>query len=335
MSRQIIKRQHVVPQFYLKSFAVQTKPNLFKIFCYFKQYKNKIKRLEVINVAVKKFFYDDNKLPQPIENYLSVREKDLSRTYHKVIREKSINSLSNKERTFLVYLTYFQYIRTEYMRTKANQIFKDILEREKSNYLKDHSIEDWNVFNEFGTTEHPIRIQKLLIVVNNEYLEYWRDKVNKSLLNIIKTILKLKTKILNKFFNLNQILLEIKQPNLEFYTSDHPILFYSKKNLKDDEGKTFVNIYDPNTQIFYPLSPKLCLNFYSSKIFSDYKQKYPTMKIELYKSDANEIILINKLVTHEAHRMIFSKSGRFKIAQSYLDQDPNLRDINQRRFYKR
>ena len=59
------------------------------------------------------------------------------------------------------------------------------------------------------------------------------------------------------------------------------------------------------------------------------------MKKELYKSDANEIILINKLVTHEAHRMIFSKSGRFKIAQSYLDQDPNLRDINQRRFYKR
>ncbi len=334
MSRQVKKRQHVVPQFYLKSFAVQTKPNLFKIFCYFKQHKNEIKRLEVKNVAVKKFFYDDNKLPQPIENYLSVTEKDLSRTYNKVIREKSINSLSNKERTFLVYLTYFQYIRTEYMRTKAKQIFKDVFEKEKSNYLKDHSIDEWKEFNKFGTTKHPIRIQKLLIVVNDGYLEHWRNKVNKSTLNIIKIILKLKTKILNTFFNLNQILLEIKQPNLEFFTSDHPILFYSKNNLKDDEGKAFVNIHDPQTQIFYPLSPNLCLNFYSSKIFSNYKQNYPTMKKELYKSDANEIILINKLVTHEAHRMIFSKSGRFKIAQSYLDQNPNLRDINQRRFYK-
>ena len=335
MSKQVKKRQHVVPQFYLKSFAVQTKPDLFKIFCYFKQHKNEIKRLEVKNVAVKNFFYDDNKLPQPIENYLSFRETDLSRTYNKVIREKSINNLNKKERTHLVYLTYFQYIRTEYTRTKSKQLLKDILKREKSNYLKNHNLEEWNEFNEYGTTKHPIRIQKLLIVADDDYVEYRRDKETKSNLNIIKIILKLKNKLLNTFFSLNQILLEIKQPSLEFYTNDHPILFYSKKNLKDDEGKTFLNIHDPQTQIFYPLSPKLCLNFYSSKIFSNYKQKYPTMKKELYKSDVNEINLINKLVTHEAYRMIFSKSGRFNIAQSYLDQNPNLRDINQRRFYKR
>ena len=335
MSKQITKRQHVVPQFYLKSFAVQTKPDLFKIFCYFKQQKNKIKRLEVKNVAVKKFFYDDNKLPQPIENYLSFTEEDLSRTYYKIIREKSINNLNEKERTYLVYLTYFQYIRTEYTRTKTTQILKDALEKEKSNYLKDHSIEELNKYNEFGTTKHPIRIQKLLIVVDDDYVEYWRDKVHKSTLNIIKIILKLKSKILNTFFNLNQILLEIKHPNLEFYTNDHPILFYSKHILKDDEGMAFLDIHDSQTQIYYPLSPKLCLNFYNGKIFSDYRQNYPNMKKELYKSDVNEVNLINKLVTHEAYRMIFSKSGRFKISQSYLDQNPKFRDINLRRFYKR
>lgn len=334
MSKQITKRQHVVPQFYLKSFAVQTKLDHFKIFCYFKQQKNKIKRLEVKDVAVKKFFYDDNKLPQPIESYLSFTEKDLSRTYHKIIKEKSINNLNEKERRYLVYLTYFQYVRTEYTRTKAIQILNDALEKEKINYLKDHTIEEWNRFKEFGTTKHPIRLQKLLIVVNDDYVEYWRDKVNKSTLNIIKIILKLKTKILNSFFNLNQILLEIKQPSLEFYTNDHPILFYSKRPVKDNEGLTFVNIYDSYTQIYYPISPKLCLNFYNSKIFSDYRQKYPNMKKELYKSDVNEVNLINKLVTHEAYRMIFSKSGRFKIAQSYLDQNPKFRDINLRRFYK-
>ena len=334
MSKQIKKRTHVVPQFYLKSFAVQTKPDLFKIFCYFKQQKNKIKRLEVKNVAVKKFFYDDNKLPQPIESYLSFTEKDLSRTYHKIIKEKSINNLNEKERRCLVYLTYFQYVRTEYTRTKTTQILKDALEKEKSNYLKDHGIEEWNKYNEFGTTKHPIRIQKLLIVVDDDYVEYWRDKVNKSTLNIIKIILKLKTKILNRLFNLNQILLEIKSDDLEFYTSDHPILFHSKRTVKDDEGLTFLNIYDSYTQIYYPLSPKLCLNFYDNKIFHDYKKKYPFMKKELYKSDINEVVLINKLVTHEAYRMIFSKSGRFTVAQSYLDQNPKFRDINLRRFHK-
>ncbi len=334
MSKQITKRQHVVSQFYLKSFAVQTKPGHFKIFCYFKQQKNKIERLEVKDVAVKKFFYDDNKLPQPIESFLSFTEKDLSRTYYKIVKEKSINNLNEKERKYLVYFTYFQYVRTEYTRTKAEQILKDIIEKEKSNYLKDHTIEEWNEFKEFGTTKHPIRLQKLLIVVDDNYLEYWRDKVNLSTLNIIKTILKLKTKILNTFFNLNQILLEIKQSNMEFYTSDHPVLFYSKNTRKDDEGNAFLNIHDSQTQIYYPLSPKLCLNFYNSKIFSDYRQKYPYMKKELYKSDVNEVNLINKLVTHEAYRMIFSRSGRFNIAQSYLDQNPKFREINLRRFYK-
>ncbi len=335
MSKQIKKRQHVVPQFYLKSFAVQTKLDLFKIYCYFKQQKNKIKRLEVKNVAVKKFFYDDNILPQPIETYLSFMEENLSRTYYKIIREKSINNLNEKERTYLVYLTYFQYIRTEYMRTKTIQILNDTLKEENPNYLRNHSIEEWNKFNEFGTTKHPIRIQKLLIVVDDDYVEYWRDKVKKSTLNIINIILKLKNKILNSLFNLNQILLEIKNDSLEFYTSDHPILFHSKRTIKDDEGLTFLNIYDSYTQIYYPLSPKLCLNFYNNKIFSEYKKKYPNMKKELYKSDINEVILINKLITHEAYRMIFSKSGRFNIAQSYLDQNPKFREINLRRFYKR
>jgi len=318
----------------LRSFAVETKPGVFKIFCYFKQEKNKIKRLEVKNVAVKKFFYDDNNLPQPIENYLSFAEEDLSRTYHKIIRERSINNLTEKEKSYVVFLTYYQYVRTEYMRTKNKQILNDIIEKEKFDYLKNHSIEEWDKFKEIGTFKHPIRLQKLLIVANDDYVEYWKNKVEESTLKIIITILNLKKKILNTFFNLDQLLLEIKDSNLEFYTNDHPILFHSKQSIKDDNGQTFVNIYDPYTQIFYPLSPKLCLNFYNSKIFSDYKKKYPNMKKELYNSDINDVIFINQLVTHEAYRMIFSKSGRFKIAQNYLDQNPEFRNLNQRRFYK-
>ncbi|MFW9874012.1 MAG: DUF4238 domain-containing protein [Candidatus Thorarchaeota archaeon] len=334
MSKQIKRRQHIIPQFYLKSFAVQTKPNLYKIYCYFKQQKNKIKRLGVKNVAVKSFFYDDDKFPQPIETYLSFTEKDLSKTYHKIIKEKSIKNLSKKERSHIVYLTYIQYVRTEYMRTKIIQIFKDLLEKEKSKYLVNHSIDEWNDFNEFGITKHPIRLQKLLIVVNNEYLEYWRGKIDDSLLRIINIMLKVKNKILNKLFNSKQILLEIKSDNLEFYTCDHPILFYSKRSIQDDEGLTFLNIYDSYTQIYYPLSPKLCLNFYDSKIFYDYEKKFSNLKKELYKSDINDIALINKLATHEAYRMIFSKSGRFNIAQKYLDQNSKFRELNQRRFYK-
>ena len=334
MSKNIKKRQHVVPQFYLNCFAVQTKPNLFKIYCYFKQYKNKIKRPKVEDVAVKKFFYDDGTLPQPIENYLSLTERDLSRTYHKVIREWAINTLNKKEKTNLVYLTYFQYIRTEYMREKSTQLFNDISQKEKLNYLRDHTIEEWDRLNEFSTTKHPINVQKLLIVIDDDYVRHWSKKVNQSYLNIMKTLLNLKKRIVNTLFNLNQTLLEIKDDSQEFYTSDHPILFYSKKAVEDDEGMTFLEILDPHTQIYYPLSPKLCLNFYNSSIFNDYETKYPNMKRELYKSDIKEVILINKLVTHEAYRMIFSRTGRFNVAQRYLDDNPKFRDLHLRRFLK-
>ncbi len=54
------------------------------------------------------------------------------------------------------------------MRTKAIQILKDATEKEKSNYLKDQTIKEYNEFKEFGTTKHPIRLQKLLIVVDDD-----------------------------------------------------------------------------------------------------------------------------------------------------------------------
>ena len=189
MSKNIKKRQHIVPQFYLKSFAVQTKPNRFKIYCYFKQHKNKIERLEVENVAVKKFFYDEAYPPQPIENYLSISEQELSKTYHKIIREKAISTLNKKEKADLIYLAYFQYVRTEYMREKTIQLFNDILEKERSNYLKKHSVEEWKRFNEYGTNKHPIRVQKLLIVLDDDYINHWSKVVSQSLLNIMKTLL--------------------------------------------------------------------------------------------------------------------------------------------------
>ena len=68
------------------------KKDNFKIFCFLKE-TNKIIRSNIENIAAIKFFYDKYQ-PQPIENYLSVTEKDLSRTYNKIVKNRSIESLS-------------------------------------------------------------------------------------------------------------------------------------------------------------------------------------------------------------------------------------------------
>lgn len=255
-----------------------TKSKVYKTFCLFKQQKNKIQKINIENIAVRNFFYDGNIAHQPIETYLSHVESDFSKTYYKIIKEASIENLSERENEILIYLTYIQYMRTEYMRTKSMQIFNDALKEERKSYLKTHTVDEWNRYYNFGTTKHPIRMQKLLLVVNDKYLKYWSDKKDKSTIDVIKIMLNLKENILATFLQNDKVLLEIMEPKLEFYTSDHPILFYSNQSIKDDEGLSFVNIHDSKTILYYPLTPKLCLKYYNKAFYGNYDKKYSNKK---------------------------------------------------------
>lgn len=320
------KIQHIVPRFYLKQFALQTKKDNYKIFCFLKE-TNKVIRPNIENVAAIKFFYDKYQ-PQPIENYLSITEKDLSRTYNKIVENRSIESMSKKERFDLTYLTYFQYIRTEYQRTKARQILNYELDQDKSRLIEKYGLEGYKEYRKHILEKYAIKLQKILIVIDNWYANKISKKFNP---NILRSLLNLKTRIIRHIHNLNPLLLELYNSNYEFYTSDHPIVFYNDASTINDEGITFLDIFDKRTQIFYPLSPDLCLMFYNNDVFG-FDQKYSNKKQLLYKSDFNKILLINNLITNEAFRAIFSRNGQFNTARNYLDKHPEARNVTKRRF---
>jgi len=100
------KHQHVVPRFYLKQFSEEVEKDNFQIYCLYKRINSKPFRTNIKNVAVKNFFYDQFP-PQPIENYLSVTENDLSKTYYRIIERSSVNHITKLERKHLTYLIYF------------------------------------------------------------------------------------------------------------------------------------------------------------------------------------------------------------------------------------
>ena len=301
-------RQHTVPRFYLRKFSFrQTNTNAWT-YAYFKE-KDVKAPVNIKKISAPKFFYDKYQ-PQPVENYLSIAESDLSRTYHKILEQRSLLNLNRKELLKICYLTFFQYVRTQYMRTKAKQIFSSIEDSKK-------------------ISTHAKKYQKLLIVMNDNWI---KEMKTSKWLKVGKKLLTIKKKFIKFLLNQNKMLFEIKSKKRFFYTSDHPISFDSIKKV-DDDGIKFVNIYDKSTKVYYPLSPKLCLLFYDKHSYPEYR-RYPNQKKLIRDKVDKEYTLINKLTTHEAYLSLYSFKNDFSIAKEYLDKNPEYRDPNVRRVIK-
>lgn len=323
------KLQHYVPQFYLRQFAFKEENDKYFLKSLFKNQGNVVKEINVKYVASEKYFYDRD-YPQPIENYLSIAENDISKTYHKIIERRSLLNLIGKDKFHLVMFTYFQFVRTNSARTKFHQIFNNELKKLKQDHIAKKGLESFKKLKEYVLKKYVKKVQKILIYIDDSTYEIMKKNYSPSRL---KTLLNKKKEIIAHLKSLDFHLLEIKDSNLEFYSSDNPIGFYSKDAQMDGEGLTFLNILDKSTQIFFPFSPKFCIILFDSHIY-DYKLKYPEKKQVLTEVDGAFIRLINDVITLEAKRIIISKSGDFKFALEFLDKNPYARHINRRRIKK-
>jgi len=109
--------QHYVPRFYLKSFARQKKPNKFIIRCYNKETEEKYEQ-NITQAAMERYFYDDGETPA-IENLLSRIEGFHAEVYHKIIREESIEHLTQYDKFMICH-----YIMIQNERTRSTRIRK-------------------------------------------------------------------------------------------------------------------------------------------------------------------------------------------------------------------
>ncbi len=322
------KRQHVVPRFYLKQFSEEVEKDNFQIYCLYKRLNSKPFRTNIKNVAVKKFFYDQFP-PQPIENYLSVTENDLSKTYYRIIERSLVNHITKLERKHLTYLIYFQYIRTESQRKKMMMLMRDLFNEFKHEFEKKYNNNQMKKLKEIWFKRDKI-YQNYLIVLNRDYLTNPNIKFNK---NILRILLNLKLKILEHLNSLNLVLYKIVEKNLFFFTSDNPVIYYNQKAIKDKEGILIFNIFDKFTRVYYPLTPKLCIMLFNNQIFNINKIS-SNKEIILTNQKIKEINFINRLIIHESYRFTFSKNEDFQFIINLLQENPDYYDLNRRRHKK-
>jgi len=98
------KRQHYIPQFYLKSFSQPTYR--------FDKTNDSIEQRNPRTIGMEKNFYDVNGLPHgTIEDFLSKHDDKFSKAYHRLIETQDLDTLTQEQNT-----DFFLFLGTQFLR---------------------------------------------------------------------------------------------------------------------------------------------------------------------------------------------------------------------------
>ncbi len=302
-------KQHYVPQFYLKRFATH-KAQSYKLKCYNKESGNEFEE-NIRNIGMENYFYDKGGPPQ-IEALFADKEKIHSKIYQKIISQKSIAKIKSEEKYGISEYIFYQNERTRSSRERNKQITKEV-------YLKLQQTENLPNFDDL-----PLKYQKWLIesrgkmgqlnILFNEFIDERGEAHGPD--EIINYISQLE-------WNLTK-----NNLSLEFYTSDHPIVVYNPIY----KGEQIIG-YGSNSyraegvEIYFPLTPRLCLILYDEK-----KSEYRKVKSERLVIE-KELAWINTQIIAKAHRLVFTKNNDFRFVQKCLEEYPELSDPSRERIY--
>lgn len=303
--------QHYVPQFYLKKFARNTKPRKYIINCFDKTTGKKFTR-NIKDIAMEKYFYD-NQEPPIVENIFAYLESHSSIIYDKIIEEESIENLTDSQRTIFSLFIFFQYSRTRGAREFFSQVAKLVYKHfeENKNYPKINNF-DPQILKKF-LEDRGYSAQINIMFGPRE------EKVNK-----ILTIAEETSKLI---FNLDW---NITKNNFkrEFFTGDHPVIIYNPySDEKIIKGYGIQAFKSPGVEIFFPLTPKLCLIIYDKRV-SGYKDVSSERNVK-----KKELDWINTQIIAESYRLIFTKGNDFQFVKQVLKDYSELKNINRNRIY--
>ncbi len=306
------KRQHFVPKFYLREFARKKKSGEFIIRAY---NKAMLKQLEpnISKVAVERYFYDAND-PPIIENFLSLLESDFAKVIKKIINERSLDNLNDKDYTILCNLIVNFNERTKSAEIRNRQIAKLLHEKKEEkgegSLLKDLSEEEMERW--FKKKGKIGLLVGMLAIYSDEYEE------NKVFLDNVK-----------KMLNLHWML-GFNNTEHELYTSDHPVVIINPdKNEVPIAGFGSYAYSSRGVEIYLPLSPYLCL-IICDPIHSTYKG-YTKNRVMLH---IEEVKWLNSLTINNAFMFVFSKGMDFQFVKKKLLERPELKNPYRKRVHK-
>ncbi|UOF01501.1 DUF4238 domain-containing protein [Bdellovibrio reynosensis] len=322
------KKQHYVPQFYLKNFG---KGN--GIFVFDKQSKI-VYGSNVSDVAQERYFYaipnergesggkhSNLELINSVEDYLSEIDHRSNRAIASLLRNIESSrvisrsgfptySLSENDRINLSVFIVFQDLRTREFREKIAQMeyffTKTIMKR----------------VIEFKHPDKKKYLEKMDIYIH-EYREILRHL---SLITDHGFINKLVNFALSKHW-----VIGYNQTEIPLITSDHPVVMRSHN---DHPWLRSAAWGVPKTEILIPLSPKvslmlMCKSFFNDSHGSVLAEQHTENRVVPLNKD--NIIYNNHLQITGSYQRLFSNTDEFYLAEDILAEEPKYSNPNRKR----
>jgi len=271
MSR--VKKQHFVPQFYLKYF-IDAQSNIYV----FDIVNQKQFVTTTTNIAHDRSFYDYKPLEefigmeQAIEHAFANTEAKAAEFFRRLIATLDTNNLSSLTRDD--YRQLADFITTQERRTPETR--RQIAEIAKRN---GQELEDDIQFQQTHLLLHK-DVLKAVEDWCDRYWIFWRNKTN-----------------------------------YNFYTSDHPIARYWRKDQKCAE-------------IFFPITPRYGVSI----LFQNNLRQHTENRNVCELSDPEEVKHYNFLMVTQCNRQVYSVENDFAYAMELVKRNPALTDPNRPRF---
>jgi len=232
------KKQHYVPQFYLKKFVC--KSNSPKIEPYLWIHENDVKKKKApVNAAHKSYFYtvDTEGIDKNyVEDLLGVIEGETKPILDRIL-SLGINAITNPERYIFAKFLSFMLSRTPKMRELDESIL--------SCSIKSH------IFNNMKREDIPSRFKNMS---EDSVIELLNEDLNIPKEALIGMALNFSVDCIPEFNARNWCLLHTN--GICFITSDHPVVLL---NQHVDSDKYLPGLRMKTTDFIFPLSPKVCL----------------------------------------------------------------------------
>ena len=257
----IVRKNHYIPQGYLREFECQDKSGFiyeFKLDQATIDEKSGDTPVKIENVLYLSHFYSLN-----MELILKDIEDAFYNIRNKIILDNTIKRISYEEKVSIVRYILAQYIRTPLERNRFVNTARIMLE---------------SVYFNRGNQETKKDKSKIKIEFNEIFI---RKMVEDLMLQfLLPSSEKNKSLELITFFLRNEWRLIVAE-HMKFYTSDNPILLYNNSfessvdqgyidSLKTPDSKIFGTrrphgLMEPGIQLYFPITPKLCILIYNTQ----------------------------------------------------------------------
>jgi len=225
----VTKRQHFIPQQYLRNFSLSGDHLYVFPFSNGKPYLNEIK-----NLAKEDFYFGSDSAAIKFEHELSKFEQQQNSLFKKIINNYRLNILNNEEKKLLRFFTLFQESRTKTSK-KFSQYFANSLKTTKNGEIDVFQKIPRNVGRE----------------INDEYRTTFGWTLRAPILSH------------ESISDLKSILI-INTTNQNFICGDAPVVRFNQLKIFNERLQS---LFSPGLEIFYPINNEILLFFYDPRAY--------------------------------------------------------------------